>query len=307
MSLLTRRDKAQIKAQIEESERLVEEEAKRTNAKLKTIITEQAARQRRTANQIENTPKIAEAVRLLELNKEAYLESMNSLKKYIVSLNEKTDIDFGEIHRVIETNKYVTRLVNNRQIDYIKELGQKTPAFATVLYDRYMDARQKIFKFATISIEEDESLLKALAGIQSDSDSRSSRSSSGRRSRGRSSVSSTKSIKSVAETDRLINEIFQLGSILKTASRHVAKRYFNYPPDKDNESTSSIESTHSAVGSLPPRHSSATGSKKRTAKQMRELMESNLIKRGAPQLAKSDASSSSSSEKSSTKKSRKRR
>lgn len=273
---LTRQDKEQIKAQIKESERLVEEEAKRTNAKLKTIITEQAARQRRTANQIENAPKIREAVRLLELNKEAYLESMNSLTKYIVGLNEKTDVNFGEIHRVIETNKYVTQLVNNRQIDYIKELGPQTPAFATVLYDRYMDAREKIFRFATISIE-------ALVGIQSDSDSRSSRSSSRSRSRsrGRSSVSSTKSTKSVAETDRLINKIFQFDSILKAASRH-AMRYFD-----GHQSDSSVSSNHPSVGYLPPR---ITRRRRPSSAEMRELMRSNFeAKQSSP--AKSDASS----------------
>lgn len=291
MSLLTREDKAKIKAQIKESEILVKEEAERTNQKLNELIKKQAAHQRGLANEIENTHQIKASVRLLEINKKAYLESMNSLESYITGLKKETNVNFEEIHRVIETNKYVTQLVSNRQIDYIKELGPKTPAFATVLYDRYMDARQKIFEFATISIEEDESLLKALASIQSDSDSRSSRSSSRSRSRGRSSgrsrASSTKSPKSVAETDRLINEIFHFGSILKAASRH-AMGYLR--PSNGYKSDSSVASDHPAVGHLPPRPGSATRKTRRTAEQMRALMQSNYeAKQSSP--AKSDASS----------------
>jgi hypothetical protein len=292
MSLLTREDKAKIKAQIKESERLVKEEAEQTNKKLNKLIKKQAAHQRGLANEIENTHQIKEAVRLLEINKKAYLESMNSLESYITGLKKETNVNFEEIHRVIETNKYVTQLVSNRQIDYIKELGPKTPAFATALYDRYMDARQKIFEFATISIEEDESLLKALAGIQSDSDSRSSRSSSRSRSRsrgrssGRSSASSTKSTKSVAETDRLINEIFHFGSILKAASRH-AMGYLR--PSNGYKSDSSVASDHPAVGYLPPR---TTKRKRLSSAEIRALMLANFEEtQSSP--TKSDTSSAS--------------
>jgi hypothetical protein len=289
MSLLTREDKEKIKAQIKESERLVKEEAERTNQKLNELIKKQAARQRGLANEIENTPQIKEAVRLLEINKQAYLKSMNSLESYITGLKKETNVNFEEIHRVINTNKYVTELVSNQQIDYIKELGPKTPAFATALYDRYMDARQKIFEFATISIEEDESLLKALAGIQSDSDSRSSRSSSRSRSRsrsrGRSSASSTKSTKSVAETDKLINEIFQFGSIVKAASRH-AMGYLR--PSNGYKSDSSVASDHPAVGPLPPR---TTKKKKMSSRRMRELMLANFEETQLSS-AKSDTSAS---------------
>jgi hypothetical protein len=285
MSLLTREDKAKIKAQIKESERLVKEEAERTNQKLNELIKKQAARQRGLANEIENTPQIKEAVRLLEINKQAYLKSMNSLESYITGLKKETNVNFEEIHRVIETNKYVTQLVSNQQIGYIKELGPKTPAFATALYDRYMDARQKIFEFATISIEEDESLLKALAGIQSDSDSRSSRSRSRSRSRGRSSASSTKSTKSVAETDKLINEIFHFGSILKAASRH-AMGYLR--PSNGYKSDSSVASDHPAVGYLPPR---TTKRKRLSSRRMRELMLANFEETQLSS-AKSDTSAS---------------
>jgi len=289
MSLLTSRDKAQIEAQIKESERLVQEEADRTKAKLNELIKKQAARQRGLANEIENTPQIKEAVRLLEINKKAYLESMNSLESYITGLKKETNVNFEEIHRVIETNKYVTQLVSNQQFDYIKKLGPKTTSFATALYDRYMDVRQKIFKFATISIEEDESLLKALAGIQSDSDSRSSRSSSRSRSRsrsrGRSSASSTNSTKSVAETDRLINEIFQFGSIVKAARRH-AMGYLR--PSNGYKSDSSVDSAHSAIGYLPPR---TTKRKRLSSAEIRALMLANFEETQLSS-AKSDTSAS---------------
>jgi hypothetical protein len=268
MSLLTHKDKEQIRKQIENSERLVKEEADRTNAKFKKLIEDQVVSNRESLNNIENAPRIEEAVRLLELNKEAYIKSMEILKQHIVGLKKSTHVNFDKIRDVIESNGKVVQLVNNTHTEYIRNLNPQTQSIATALYDRYMDAREKIFKFATISIEEDESLGKALVGslgkalvgIKSDSDSESSRS--------RSSSYSTATSRSVAKTDELINNIFELRTLAKSTFRYLTRR-----KKKNKSPTSSIDSEDVGLDSdsvrLPSRGRSRSRSRNRGSDRSR--------------------------------------